>query len=256
LITRYKANTSYQEDFGNRMRRVGNAYIKVDELGSLSKQEVMARIQKEDQTYAKTVSFEYLGSHKNGHDFLTEILDELPVPVGITAARPSYNFFDRNQGTGMSLAVTLLMAVFCVWMVVSALLESWSASWAVILAVPLSALGIMYGVMSHDIPFDRGAISGALLCIGVVVNNSILLMHRRLEAKRNGVNGFRAWLQVYRDKTRSVILTSVTTIGGLLPLILVGGSEFWRNMAIVVSWGLGLSAILLILLAGIWERNR
>lgn len=256
LITRYKSGTSYQEEFGNRMRRVGNAYVKVDELGSLSKQEVMARIQKEDQTYAKTVSFEYLGSYKNGNDFLVEILDELPVPVGITAARPTYNFFDRNQGTGISLAITLLMAVFCVWMVVSALLESWSASWAVILAVPLSALGIMYGVMSHDIPFDRGAISGALLCIGVVVNNSILLMHRRLEAKRNGVNGFRAWLHVYRDKTRSVILTSVTTIGGLMPLILVGGSEFWRNMAIVVSWGLGISAVLLILLAGIWERNR
>jgi multidrug efflux pump subunit AcrB len=114
----------------------------------------------------------------------------------------------------------------------------------------------MYGVNEHDIAFDRGAISGGLLCIGVVVNNSILLMHRRLEAKRLGINGFRAWLLVYQDKTRSVVLTSVTTIGGLMPLILFGGSEFWRNMAIVVSWGLGLSAILLLLLAGIWEKGR
>ncbi len=256
LITRYLAGTRYQDQFGSDFRRVGQSYLKVDEVATIEKQEVMARIQKQDQTYTRTVSFEYLGSYKNGNDFLVEVLDDLPVPVGITASRPTYNFFNRNDGQGMSLAITLFMAVFCVWMVVSALLESWSASWAVILAVPLSALGIMYGVMEHDIAFDRGAISGALLCIGVVVNNSILLMHRRLEAKQQGVNGFRAWLQVYRDKTRSVVLTSVTTIGGLMPLILFGGSEFWRNMAIVVSWGLGLSALLLILLAGIWERGR
>jgi len=256
LITRFRSGTRYQEQFGSEVRRVGQAYLKVDEVALLDKQEVMARIQKQDQTYTRTVSFEYLGSYKNGNDFLTETLESLPVPVGITASRPTYNFFNRTDTSGMSLAITLLMAVFCVWMVVSALLESWSASWAVILAVPLSALGIMYGVMEHDIAFDRGAISGALLCIGVVVNNSILLMHRRLESKKFGINGFRAWLQVYRDKTRSVLLTSVTTIGGLMPLILFGGSEFWRNMAIVVSWGLGLSAILLLLLAGIWERGR
>jgi multidrug efflux pump subunit AcrB len=256
LITRYKAGTRYQEQFGSDVRRVGQAYLKVDEVASLEKEEVMARIQKQDQTYTRTVSFEYLGSYKNGNDFLAETLEALPVPVGITADRPTYNFFNRTDEQGMSLAITLFMAVFCVWMVVSALLESWSASWAVILAVPLSALGIMYGVMEHDIAFDRGAISGALLCIGVVVNNSILLMHRRLESKKIGINGYRAWLHVYREKTRSVLLTSVTTIGGLMPLILFGGSEFWRNMAIVVSWGLGLSAILLLVLAGIWERGR
>lgn len=256
LITRYKAGIRYQEQFGSDVRRVGQAYLKVDEVASLEKREVMARIQKQDQTYTKTVSFEYLGSYKNGNDYLTETLEALPVPVGITANRPTYNFFNRTNEEGMNLAITLLMAVFCVWMVVSALLESWSASWAVILAVPLSALGIMYGVMEHDIAFDRGAISGALLCIGVVVNNSILLMHRRLESKKNGINGYRAWLHVYREKTRSVLLTSVTTIGGLMPLILFGGSEFWRNMAIVVSWGLGLSAILLLVFAGIWERGR
>jgi hydrophobic/amphiphilic exporter-1 (mainly G- bacteria), HAE1 family len=256
LITRFRADTRYREQFGESMRRVGDHYVKVDEISTITKQEVMARIQKEDQNYSKTVSFEYLGSYKNGNDLLNETLSALPLPVGISVGRPNYIPFGSGSQEGMSLMITLLMAVFCVWMVVSAMLESWSASWAVILAVPLSALGIMIGVIEHDIAFDRGAISGALLCVGVVVNNSILLMHRRGEASRAGISGYRAWLQVYRDKSRSVILTSVTTIGALMPLILFGSSDFWRNMAIVVSWGLGLSALLVLLLAGIWEKGR
>ena len=255
LITRFRADTRYREEFGESLRRMGNQYLKVDEVGSITKQEVMARIQKENQNYSKTVSFEYLGSYKNGNDFLTETLDALPVPVGISVSKPTYSPFDSASKEGLSLMITLLMAIVSVWMVVSAMLESWSASWAIILAIPLSALGLMIGVMEHDIAFDRGAISGALLCVGVVVNNSILLMHRRLEAVKLGIHGYRAWLHVYKDKLRSVLLTSVTTIGALIPLILFGGSDFWRNMAIVVSWGLGLSAVLIILLAGIWEKG-
>jgi hypothetical protein len=69
----------------------------VDEVGAITKQEVMARIQKENQNYSKTVSFEYLGSYKNGNDFLTETLEAIPVPVGISVGKPTYSPFDATS---------------------------------------------------------------------------------------------------------------------------------------------------------------
>jgi hypothetical protein len=64
-------------------------------------------------------------------------------------------------------------------MIVSALLESWRDPLVVILAIPLSLIGVMAGALYHDINFDQGAIAGTLLAVGVVVNNSILLIHEK-----------------------------------------------------------------------------
>lgn len=51
------------------------------------------------------------------------------------------------------------------------------------------------------------------------------------------------------------MITSLTTMGGLLPLILFGSNEFWTDLAVVVLWGLGISLTLILLLMGIWERT-
>ncbi len=50
------------------------------------------------------------------------------------------------------------------------------------------------------------------------------------------------------------MITSLTTIGGLVPLVLIGSNEFWNDLATVVIWGLGVSLTLIVLLMGIWER--
>ena len=52
------------------------------------------------------------------------------------------------------------------------------------------------------------------------------------------------------------MITSLTTMGGLLPLIIFGSNEFWTDLAIVVIWGLGTSLTLILILMGIWEKER
>ena len=139
-------------------------------------------------------------------------------------------------------------------MIVSSLLEHRSHPFFVILAVPLSLIGIMIGTLYHDFSFGRGAIAGTLLSIGVVVNNAILLLHHRQTIMEQGIRGLRSWFYIYRGKFRTILITTLTTIGGLAPLIIWASNEFWSTLATVVIWGLSFSTVSLFLLMGIWER--
>ena len=137
----------------------------------------------------------------------------------------------------------------------SALLESWSGPLFVIAAIPFCGIGIMIGTLVNDLAFDRGAIAGALLSIGVVVNNAILLIHQKQMEHRNGIHGLRCWYHIFRKKLRTILITTVTTIVGLLPMLFFGTNEFWEALAVIVIWGLLFSTGILLLMSGIWESR-
>ncbi|MEX0771891.1 MAG: hypothetical protein WD038_01915, partial [Balneolales bacterium] len=71
--------------------------------------------------------------------------------------------------------------------------------------------------------------------------------------RKANIHGASSWLNVYKDKMSTVLITSFTTLGGLLPLVLFDTSDFWQTLATVVCWGLASSTVFLLLLMGIWE---
>jgi multidrug efflux pump subunit AcrB len=91
--------------------------------------------------------------------------------------------------------------------------------------------------------------------VGVVVNNAILLIHQRKTEGERGIGGVRAWYKVFRQKLRPVLITTTTTVMGLIPMVIFGTDEFWQNLAIVVIWGMLFSSALLFLFSGLWDRK-
>jgi multidrug efflux pump subunit AcrB len=244
----------YLEDFTQAPRSFGETGFTIDEVAEIVREPAMGQIRREDQSYIRTVSFDFLGPQRLGRRYLDTVLETLPLPVGTQIEDQRGFSFQREedrQATWMMLALALLS----VWMIVSALLERWRDPLIVIMAVPLSLIGIMAGVLYTGIVFDQGAIAGSLLAVGVVVNNGILLMHERERLNLAGVQGLRSWVKVYRRKMRPVLITTLTTIGGLLPLIFLGSSDFWSDLATVVVWGLSFSTIGILALAGVWEGS-
>ncbi len=243
----------YQDDFIRAPRTFGDVAFTIDEVAFIDREPAMGQIRRKNQSYIRTVSYNFLGPHRLGQRFQDEVLETLPLPIGteIDDSRAFFTFQrdEDRQATWILLALALLS----VWMIVSALLERWRDPIIVIMAVPLSLIGIMTGVLYTGIVFDQGAIAGTLLAVGVVVNNGILLLHERERLNLAGVHGYRSWLRVYRSKMRPVLITTLTTIGGLLPLIFIGTSVFWSDLATVVVWGLSFSTIGILLLAGMWE---
>jgi multidrug efflux pump subunit AcrB len=248
-----QVQTNYEEDFLNRPRRSDGTFFTVEDIASLSREKTLSQIIREDQSYQRTVTVDFLGPPRLASNYIESVLDEVPVPVGASIEFGG-GFFSWGQDDQVqNYLLLLLLTILSVWMIVSALLESWRDPMVVLLAIPLSFLGVMIGALYHDINFDQGAIAGTLLAVGVVVNNSILLIHEKQRCRSRSIHGLRSWVQVYRNKMRAVMITSLTTIGGLIPLVVIGTNEFWNDLATVVIWGLGVSLTLIILLMGVWE---
>ncbi|MEX0662751.1 MAG: efflux RND transporter permease subunit [Balneolaceae bacterium] len=255
LIGQNQAQTQYEEDFVQKARTSGNLLFTIDEIANLTREQTIGQIIREDQAYQRTLTVDFLGPYRLAQNYIESVLDEVPVPVGASITFGG-GFFSWGESDQLDNYLLLLfLTVLSVWMIVSALLESWFDPLVVILAIPLSLIGVMIGALFHDINFDQGAIAGTLLAVGVVVNNSILLIHEKQRCRSLGIHGFRSWVQVYRNKMRAVMITSLTTIGGLLPLIFIGDNAFWTDLAVVVAWGLGISLVLILMLMGIWESS-
>jgi len=255
LIGSNMVQTQYEEDFLDRARMSDGSMFKVSEIANLTREQTMNQIIRENQSYSRTLTVDFLGPPRLASNFIESVLDEVPVPVGASIQFGS-GFWSWGQSDQLdNYLLLLLLTVLSVWMIVSALLESWRDPLVVILAIPLSLIGVMAGALYHDINFDQGAIAGTLLAVGVVVNNSILLIHEKQRCRSLGIHGLRSWVLVYRNKMRAVMITSLTTMGGLLPLILFGSNEFWTDLAIMVIWGLGTSLTLILLLMGVWEKE-
>ncbi|MEX0646454.1 MAG: efflux RND transporter permease subunit [Balneolaceae bacterium] len=255
LIGQNQAQTHYEADFLQRARNYEGTLFTVADIANLTREQTLPQIIREDQSYQRTLTVDFLGPSRLATNYIESVLDEVPVPVGASIQFGS-GFFSWGQDDQLENYLLLLfLTILSVWMIVSALLESWKDPLVVILAIPLSLLGVMMGALYHDINFDQGAIAGTLLAVGVVVNNSILLIHEKQRCRSLGIHGLRSWVKVYRNKMRAVMITSLTTMGGLLPMIFIGSNEFWNDLATVVLWGLGTSLVLILLLMGIWEKN-
>ena len=255
LIGRTESKRLYEEDLMERMRRGGSSSFDLETYGSIKKEKALTEIRRVDQSYERVVTFNFLGNYRMAQDFTEAMLEEVPVPVGakIKYGYSGFSFDDDAQTKNLWLIA--LLSILSVWMIVSALLESWTGPLFVILAIPFSAIGIMLGTLTNDLSFDRGAIAGALLCVGVVVNNAILLIHQRKLERSKGIGGLRAWYYVFRQKMRPILITTTTTVVGLLPMVIFGTDEFWQNLAIVVIWGLLFSTALLFIFSGLWDRK-
>jgi len=119
----------------------------------------------------------------------------------------------------------------------------------VLMTVPLSFVGVIFGMWICGHPFSMASFIGLLCLAGIVVNDAIVLVDFANQARRRGMGVRQALLEAGVNRLRPVILTTVTTIGGLLPLFLnlSGGAEFWGPLTGAVIFGLFFASVLTLL---------
>jgi HAE1 family hydrophobic/amphiphilic exporter-1 len=125
----------------------------------------------------------------------------------------------------------------------------------ILLSVPLAAAGGVGGLVIlnayHFQPLDMLTLLGFVILIGIVVNNAILLVHQTLHHIRHeGLAADAAILAATRDRIRPIFMSTLTSVVGMLPLVLFpgAGSELYRGLGSVVVGGLALSALLTLLI--------
>lgn len=155
------------------------------------------------------------------------------------------------EGAKTRFAQVLLLALVISYLLLAALFEDFFAPIAVLVTVPLAAAGGVLGLRLVDAtlgsqPLDMMTAMGFLILLGVVVNNAILVVDGALARLRRGEPLAAAVRGAVEGRVRPIFMSSLTSLAGLLPLVLFpgSGSELYRGVGAVVLGGLALSTVL------------
>ncbi len=114
----------------------------------------------------------------------------------------------------------------------------------ILLTIPLGLVGVVAGLLVTGLPFGFMALLGTVSLAGIVVNNAIVIIDRiRIESDRYGLDPRRALVGAAQRRFRPILLTTVTTVAGLVPLW-VGGGPLWAPMAVAIIFGLLFAGVL------------
>ncbi|MFH1313809.1 MAG: efflux RND transporter permease subunit, partial [Candidatus Eisenbacteria bacterium] len=172
------------------------------------------------------------------------ILARVPVPSGI-GVRLAGQSEEMAVSFG-SMQFALLLAVFLVYLVMASQFESFLHPFVILLTIPLALIGAVLALAVTGSTISVVVFIGAILLAGIVVNNAIVLIDLINKLRAQGMAKMDAIMQGGRLRLRPILMTTITTALGLLPLA-IGfgeGSEIRSPMAITVIGGLTVSTLL------------
>jgi len=170
-------------------------------------------------------------------------LRTLTLPANISVSLGGQN--DEMQKSYRSLQMAILLAVFLVYLVMAAQFESFLHPFIIMFTVPLALIGAVYGLKLTGTTVSVIAVIGAIMLAGIVVNNGIVLVDR-INKLRRRLGLYEAVLQAGQERFRPIVMTTATTVLGLLPMALgLGeGAELRAPLAVTVISGLLLATLL------------
>lgn len=221
-----------------------NESIKLSDNITVNEKRTPGEIYRENQQYIRWVSFDFKGPYRIGENFMIATIKAMSLPSGYSIER-AYSFFwlsDENQSSFLWIAFFGSVIVF---MVTASLYESFLKPFIVILSVPFSLIGLFLSFYVMDVPFGRGGYASVILLVGIVVTNSVVLVDHISHMIE--VSGFstEVILDACSHRLRPILMTSLTTIGGLMPLLLIGDeTSLWYQLSLGTIGGMISSTLL------------
>jgi HAE1 family hydrophobic/amphiphilic exporter-1 len=175
------------------------------------------------------------------------VLASTHIPPQVTVELGGQNEELLNSYRNLRLA--LLLAIFLVYLVMAAQFESFVHPFIIMFTVPLGAIGVFFTLLMFGKSLSIVVFIGAIMLSGIVVNNGIVLIDYINQLRRRGEPTYDAIVEAAKIRLRPILMTTLTTVLGLLPMALAAGegSEIRAPMALTVIGGL-LGATILTLL--------
>lgn len=175
-------------------------------------------------------------------------LDGMDMPEGV-----SYEItgaFEQQQEAFADLGTLLLLIVFLVFIVMAAEFESLASPFVIMFSVPFAFTGVILGLLVTGVPLSIIAFIGAIMLVGIVVKNGIVLIDYTILNRERGMSVRTALLHAGASRLRPVLMTTLTTVFGMVPMAIgIGqGSEMWQPMGVTVAFGLTISTLVTLLL--------
>ena len=166
-----------------------------------------------------------------------------------------YSLYDggevRTLQEGRRMGYVLLgLAVFLVFVVMAVQYESLRNPMIILLGIPFTTIGVAAGIYWLALPISMPVWLGMIMLAGIVVNNAIVLVEQIEVERERGREMIEAIVEGARLRLRPILMTSLTTVLGMLPLA-IGfgeGSEMLQPLAVVIVWGLSFSMLVTLML--------
>ena len=213
--------------------------LSLDSVSTIKEATSPGEIKRIDQNRVAVISADYttndLGTAVKG---IHAIIDELVIPPGITIDVSGQN--QEMEKSFASLKMALLLAVFLVYLVMASQFESFIHPLVILFSIPLSLIGAVLALYLTGSKISVIVFIGAILLAGIVVNNAIVLIDKINQLRAEGSLKLDAIMEAGRMRLRPILMTTLTTALGLIPMALgVGeGSEIRSPMAVTVIGGL------------------
>ena len=173
----------------------------------------------------------------------------------VSSENPEYTFYyggeyEDTQESMKSMFQAFWLAIAIIYIILAALFKSFSQPLIIMITVPFSFIGVVLGLFIMDVELSLLAVIGIVALVGIVVNDSLVLVDFINRARTEGKKVYDAVLESGKTRLRPVLLTTLTTIGGLGPMAFgIGGKEpYLAPMAISIVWGLAFASVLTLLI--------
>jgi len=227
------------------LKTKGGESLRLREILTLEEKVVEGSIDREDQRFQQTVMWEFRGPSKAADIFKRSVFSSLKLPPGFSSSTDEEWLMTGEEKGRIAFAIVL--AVMIIYMVLAALFESLLQPFIILLSVPLALIGVFAAFVIAGYPFDSSAYIGFLLMTGIVVNNAILLVDHINHKRKQGLPRLEAVITGAKERIRPVLMTTATTILGMLPMLFLqvnaGRRDIWSTLALCTVGGLSSSTI-------------
>ncbi|MBR3859367.1 MAG: efflux RND transporter permease subunit, partial [Bacteroidaceae bacterium] len=177
-----------------------------------------------------------------------KIIKNMDIPLGINVNLAG-DFEDQQESFG-DLGVLGILIIMLVFIVLAAQFESFTDPFIIITAVPLSIAGVILALAITGTSLNVMSLMGCIMLFGIVVKNGIVLIDYTKLCRERGMGAIQSAIAAGRSRLRPVLMTTLTTILGMVPMAIDQGegSEMWRPLGVSVIGGLTVSTILTLVL--------
>ncbi|MFV0340861.1 MAG: efflux RND transporter permease subunit [Parachlamydiaceae bacterium] len=245
----YKVLMQAQDEYRKNLHSIGEAYVR-SQKGEMIPIKALVNIHMERgpaviSRFNGFIAAKILGSPAPGYSSgdamrsVKEVANKV-FPNEFTTSFGGLSLQEEKTG-GTSLKV-LFAGIFVVYLILSALYERWAVPIAILLTVPLGTFGALLAVwlsgMNNDIYFQIGLIT----LVGLATKNAILIVEFALQKSKEGSSLKEAALEATKLRFRAIVMTSLTTIIGILPLVFSKGAGAASRQSVGVGIFGGMTA--------------
>jgi HAE1 family hydrophobic/amphiphilic exporter-1 len=204
-----------------------------------------AEVRRIGQERVAVISAGYLGQDLGAAiEDLQGMLGAISLPPGVSAYLSGQS--EEMQASFRSLTFTLVLAVLLVYLVMASQFESLIQPFVILFTIPLGLIGVVWALFLTGTTINVVALIGLIMLAGIVVNNAIVLIDAVNQARERGLSRHDAILEAGRVRLRPILITTVSTVLGLLPMAIGfgDGAEVRTPMAITVIGGISVATLL------------